>query len=93
MINMSINISNFIEWFIEQFVNIGTRLINIIDNIIIYNNVTLLDLIITIVILGMFLQIILAIPKNSMNVAEKDVREYKTQQRRQKQKERKKKSD
>lgn len=74
---MNIDISGFINWFINQFVNIGTQLINIIDNILIYNNVSLLDLTITIVILGMFLKLILTIPQNSMNKAERNVRENK----------------
>ena len=84
------NISNFIEWFITQFVNIGTQIINIIDGIIIYGNVSLLDFIIAIAILGMFLGIILAIPQNAMNKAEQNVREYKNEQRRKEYKERKK---
>lgn len=74
---MNIDISNFINWFINQFVSIGTQLINIIDNIIIYNNVSLLDLTITIVILGMFLQLILTIPQNAMSKAERNVKESK----------------
>ena len=75
------NISNFIEWFITQFINIGTQIINIIDNIIIYGNVSLLDFIIAITILGMFLGIILAIPQNAMNKAEKSIRESKKKER------------
>ena len=84
------NISNFISWFIQQVVNIATGAINILDNIIIYQGVTMLDFIIAIVILGMFLTIILAIPENAMNKAEKNVREYKNEQRRKEYKERKK---
>lgn len=87
---MNIDISSFINWFINQFVSIGTQLINIIDNIIIYNNVSLLDLTITIVILGMFLKLILTIPQNAMSKAESNVREYKAEQKRQKNKKGKK---
>lgn len=75
------NISNFIEWFITQFVNIGTNLINLLNQIIIYNNVSLLDLIITIAIIGIFLELILTIPQNSMSKAEKNIREYKREKR------------
>lgn len=71
------NISGFIEWFIQQVVNIGTQTINILDNIIIYGNVSILDFIIAITILGMFLGLILAIPQNAMNKAEKSIRERK----------------
>lgn len=81
---MSVDISNFITWFITQVVNIGTRCINLIDNIKIYNTVSILDLTITIVIIGMFLELILTIPQNSMSKAEKNVKEYKAEQRRQK---------
>ena len=71
------NISNFIEWFITQFVNIGTQIINIIDGIIIYGNVSLLDFIVAIAILGMFLSLILTIPQNAMHKVEKIGRERK----------------
>lgn len=75
------NISNFIEWFIQQFVNIGTQIINILDTIIIYGNVTLLDFIIAITILGMFLSLILTIPQNAMNKVEKIGRERKKKEK------------
>lgn len=78
---MSVNISNFIQWFIEQFVEIGKKMIGIIDNIIIFGNVSLLDFIIAIVILGMFLELILTIPKNAMNKAEKSIRENKRKEK------------
>ena len=78
------NISNFISWFIEQVVNIGTGAINILDSIIIYQGVTMLDFIIAITILGMFLTIILAIPQNAMSKAEKNVRESKRKERKSK---------
>lgn len=78
---MSVNISSFIQWFIEQFVEIGKKMIGIIDGIIIYQNISLLDLIITITILGMFLELILSIPKNAMNKAERNVRESKRKER------------
>ncbi len=78
---MSVNISEFIQWFIEQFVNIGKKMIGIIDGIIIYQNISILDLIIAITILGMFLELILTIPKNAMNKAERNVRESKRKER------------
>lgn len=74
---MRMNISEFIEWFVQQVINIGTQAINILDNIIIYANVSILDFIIAITILGMFLGLILAIPQNAMNKAEKSIRERK----------------
>ena len=75
------NINNFIEWFIQQFVNIGTRIINIIDGIIIYGNVSLLDFIIAITILGMFLSLILTIPQNAMHKVEKIGKERKNKEK------------
>lgn len=75
------NISNFIEWFITQFVNIGTQVINILDQIIIYGNVSLLDFIIAITILGMFLSLILTIPQNAMQKVEKIGRERKKKEK------------
>lgn len=78
---MNVNIAKFIEWFIQQFINIGTQIINIIDSIIIYGNVSLLDFIIAITILGMFLSLILTIPQNAMSKAEKSIRENKRKER------------
>ena len=75
------NISNFIEWFIQQFVNIGTQVINILDGIIIYGNVSLLDFIIAITILGMFLSLILTIPQNAMHKVEKIGKERKKKEK------------
>ena len=75
------NISNFIEWFITQFVNIGKQVINILDQIIIYGNVSLLDFIITITILGMFLSLVLTIPQNAMHKVEKIGRERKKKEK------------
>ena len=69
--------STFINWFITQFVNIGKKLIEILDSIKIYQSVSLLDLTIAIAILGMFLGLILAIPQNAINKAEKVKRETK----------------
>lgn len=86
------DISSFIEWFIQQFIYIGTKAINILDSVIIYGNVSILDFVIAITILGMFLGIILAIPQNAMNKAESNVREYKAEQRRKEYKERKKRN-
>lgn len=75
------NVSNFIEWFITQFINIGTQIINIIDGVIIYRNVSLLDFIIAITILGMFLSLILTIPQNAMNKVEKIGKERKKKEK------------
>lgn len=57
------NISNFIVWFINQFISIGTTMLSKLDEIIIYGNISLMDFIITIVIIGAFLEIILTIPQ------------------------------
>ena len=78
---MTRDISSFISWFIQQVVNIGTQVINIIDGIIIYGNVSLLDFIIAITILGMFLSLILTIPQNAMNKAERNVKENRRKER------------
>lgn len=75
------NISNFIEWFIQQFVNIGTQTINILDGIVIYGSVSLLDFIIAITIIGMFLSLILTIPQNAMHKVEKIGKERKKKEK------------
>lgn len=78
---MNVNVGNFLEWFIQQFVNLGTQIINILDGIIIYGNVTLLDFIIAITIIGMFLSLILTIPQNAMHKVEKIGRERKKKEK------------
>lgn len=57
------NISNFITWWIQTFVNLGSQLINKIDNIFLIGNVSLLDFIITLFIIEAFITIILTAPK------------------------------
>lgn len=74
---MNVNVGKFLEWFIQQFVNIGTQMISILDGIIIYGSVSLLDFVIAITILGMFLSLILTIPQNAMHKVEKIGRERK----------------
>lgn len=74
---MTRDISSFINWFIQQVVNIGTKTIEIIDSIVIYEGVTMLDFIIAIILLGMFLSLILTIPQNAMHKVEKIGRERK----------------
>lgn len=78
---MNVNVGNFLEWFIQQFVNLGTQIINILDGIIIYGNVSLLDFIIAITILGMFLSLILTIPQNAMHKVEKIGKERKKKEK------------
>lgn len=58
------NISQFIEWFLTQFIRIGTNLLAQLNNITIYQDVTLLEFIITITIIGIFIGIILTVPQN-----------------------------
>lgn len=64
------NISNFMTWFIQQFINIGTNMLSILDNIQIMGNVTLMDFIITIMIISAFLEVLITIP-NTANRIEK----------------------
>lgn len=54
-----VDISTFTGWFINQFVSIGTQIINMLDNIRIASNVSLLDFIIAIAIIGAFLPLVI----------------------------------
>ena len=56
------NISNFITWFITQFINIGTNMLAKLDNIFLIGNVSLMDFIITIIIIQAFITVILTLP-------------------------------
>lgn len=82
------NIGEFIKWFITQFINIGTNLLGKIDNIIISGNISLLDFIITIAIIGAFINIIITVP--TLNVVERRVNMKDRQARREAQKQQRK---
>ena len=58
------NISGFFSWFLNQFITIATFLINKLDQIYLIGNVSLLDFIITITIIGIFVSIVLTLPQN-----------------------------
>lgn len=59
------NIGNFIQWFIQQFVNIGGFMVGKLDDIKLYGNVSLLDFTITIAIISIFISIVLTLPQNA----------------------------
>jgi len=63
------NISNFMTWFLNQFIVIGTNMIGKLDEIILAGNISLMDFIITITIIGIFLGIVLTIPNNANRVS------------------------
>lgn len=65
------NISNFMTWFIQQFINIGTNMLSKLDQIILMGNVSLMDFIITIAIIGAFLSILLTAPQ--LGVARREI--------------------
>ena len=71
------NISNFISWFIQQFINIGTTLLAFLDEIIIFGNVSLMNFIITIAIIGMFLGLIITTP--TLNIVGRTIGKEKKQ--------------
>lgn len=71
------NITDFMVWFLNQFINIGSFMLSKLNQITIYNNVSLLDFIIAITIVGMFLSIVLTIPKNVNRYTSKSERNAK----------------
>lgn len=62
------NIGTFINWFITQVINIMQETIDILDSIYITNNVSILDFILAIIIIGAFLTIILTIPQTASGI-------------------------
>lgn len=54
--------SNFMSWFLNQFMTIASNIINWLDSVRIYNNVSLLDFIITLTIIEVFITIVLTLP-------------------------------
>lgn len=66
------DISNFIIWFLNEFVRIAGGLLSKLDEIILTGNVSLMDFIITIAVIGAFLGIIITTP--SLRVIERATR-------------------
>ena len=56
------NISNFITWFINQFITIGANMLGKLDQIILWGTVSLMDFIIAIAVIGAFISIIITAP-------------------------------
>lgn len=61
MINY-VDISSFVSWFINIIVNIIGAVLDILENIHIATNVSLLDFIIAIIVIGAFISIVITIP-------------------------------
>ena len=62
------DISGFISWFLGQIYTMFTTLLGYLDNIIIAGGVSLLDFIITILILGLVVSIIIASPGTASHI-------------------------
>lgn len=75
------NISNFIEWFITQFVRIAQNMLGKLDQIILYGNVSLMDFIITITIISIFIGIVLTIPQSANRISRREERKSKSDNR------------
>lgn len=75
------NIANFMEWFLNQFVNIATNMLGKLDQIILYGNVSLMDFIITITIVGIFIGIVLTIPNNANRLSSRAERKMRSDNR------------
>ena len=76
------NRSNFFSWFLNQFVTIGTFMINKLDQIYLVGNVSLLDFIITIAIIGIFVSIVITAPQlgvvnRALNQRDREIRREK----------------
>lgn len=59
-----INISEFIIWFFNQMINIFTNIYNLLDRIKIANNISILDISITILIISTILPVIITLVKS-----------------------------
>ena len=57
------DISNFINWFINQVINIFSWAFNLLDSIT-FNGTSLLKVIVTIIIIGVLIPVILTISQN-----------------------------
>lgn len=72
MINY-VDISSFMSWFISTMVTIIGTVLDILENIHIANNVSLLDFIIALIVIGAFISIVITIP-NKVKINEQKER-------------------
>lgn len=75
------NIASFMEWFLNQFVAIATNMLGKLDQIILYGNVSLMDFIITITIIGIFIGIVLTLPQNANRLSSRAERKMRSDNR------------
>lgn len=76
------NISNFMAWFLDQFISIGTTMLAKLDQITIIGNVTLMQFIITIAIIGVFINLVITAPNlgvvnRALNQRDREIRSKK----------------
>ena len=86
MVRVNRDISTFTTWFLGEVVRIGTWIVNALDSIMLTQNVSLLDFIVTLAVIGVFLGIILTLPQN-VNRYEKNYESKQKAEARAKQKE------
>ena len=75
------NIASFMEWFLTQFVRIATNMLGKLDEIILYGNVSLMDFIVTITIIGIFIGIVLTLPQNANRLSSRAERKMRSDNR------------
>lgn len=68
-----VNIANFTNWFINQVVSIWTQIINILSEIDLIENVSIIEFLIAIILLGIFIPILINTP-GKIKVKEKKIK-------------------
>ena len=68
-----VNIGNFTNWFINQVVSIWTQVINILSDIDLIENVSIIEFLIAIILLGIFIPILINTP-GKIKVKEKKIK-------------------
>ena len=68
-----VNIANFTNWFINQVVSIWTQVINILSEIDLIENVSIIEFLIAIILLGIFIPILINTP-GKIRVKEKKIK-------------------
>ena len=68
-----VNIANFTNWFINQVVSIWTQVMNILSEIDLIENVSIIEFLIAIILLGIFIPILINTP-GKIRVKEKKIK-------------------
>lgn len=71
MLYLNVDITNFIDWFVNLFVSFFSYFFNLLDTIT-FHNISLLDYCIAVVIIGIIFPILISLGSNYLNANKRE---------------------